>query len=309
MKPIKLLPWVISLTIAWLIGFYYNTSFGGLVGWMRKTYEQKITLAGNIKAEKRLILVGGSGVNYTFNSEYLTNKLGFPVFNMGLDGKLGLDVILPLISEQIKQGDIVLLVPEYLMLLDDDGLGTISTHFTVAINQPTLTKVSAKKFLEDTWMLGLPGLKSIVKSGVDLTTKGYFDEYYADPITPWGEPTKVWTRNSKWRPMDLPQTITPHSVESITKFKQNVEAKGGTLILSLPIIYGQTDEITMNNVRDTATKLAQIAPLIYDQKTLNVWTDSSLFAETHYHLSPQARILRSQEVIEQLQPILTQLGK
>lgn len=309
MKPTKLLPWLISLTIAWLLGFTYNVYFGGIIGWHRKAYNDKLALATNIQAEKRLILVGGSGTHYTPNSEYMEKKLGFPVINMGLDGKLGLDVIFPSVLKEIKKGDIVLAIPEYLMLLDDDGIGTISIQFSLATNQLNLINVSPKTFLDNTWMLGIPGLKSVVKSGVDLATKGYFDEYYADPITKRGDPSRTWHRKSKWWQLTIDKPVSKYSLERITKFKQEVEAKGATLILSLPIIYGSRDAETIKNVQKTADELAKIAPLIYDKETLNIWQDSSLFADTHYHLLPEARIIRSQQIIDELQPILTQLNK
>lgn len=308
MKPVKLLPWLISLSVAWSSGFVYNVYFGGLIGWHRKTYNNKVALAANIQAEKRLIFVGGSGVHYTPNSEYMEEKLGFPVFNMGLDGKLGLDVILPLALEQIKKGDIVLLIPEYLLLLDDDGIGTISFQLALATNHLNLVKLSPKEFFENIWMLGIPGLKPLVKSGVDLATKGYFDEYFSDPITKRGEPTKTWERKSKWWPMTVDQPVSEYSLKSIAKFKQDVEAKGGTLILSLPIIYGSNDDKTRENVQKTADQLAKIAPLIYDQETLNIWTDSNLFADTHYHLKPEGRIIRSQEIMKELQPRLQKIN-
>jgi hypothetical protein len=45
-------------------------------------------------------------------------------------------------------------------------------------------------------------------------------------------------------------------------------------------------------------------PLIYNPKTLNLQTDSSLFADTHEHLLPEARIRRSRELVQQLRPII-----
>jgi hypothetical protein len=309
MKPVKLLPWLIGVSVAWSLGFVYNVYHGGIIGWHRQSYHNKVALAAKIQAEKRLILVGGSGTHYTPNSQYMEGQLGFPVINLGLDGKLGMDLIFPSVLKAIKKGDIVLLIPEYLLLLDDDGLGTISVHFSVATNQTNLADVSPRKFLEDSWMLGVPGLKTFVKSGVDLATKGYFDEYYSDPLTERGDPTRTWTRKSKWWQLKVSKPVSKYALDKIAKFKQDVEAKGATLVLSLPIIYGSTDEQTIKNVQKTAAELAKIAPLIYDRETLNIWTDSSLFADTHYHLLPEAKIIRSQAIITQLQPILKEINQ
>ncbi len=197
-------------------------------------------------------------------------------------------------------------IPEYLMLEDEDGLGTISTHFAIATNKLDTVDVSTEKWLEDGWMLGLPGLNALVKSGVDLATKGKFDEYYSDPLTERGEPTKTWERNAKWWKLPVNKSITPYSVKKIQQFKQDVEAKGATLILSLPVIYGDNSEKTIKNVSQTKAELSRIAPTIYDPETLNIWTDVTPFAETHYHLKPEGRIKRTEEIVEQLKPILIQ---
>ena len=304
MKFTKLLPWLITFALSWSFGFAYNVYHGGIIGWIRKTHQNKVILAQEIETKPRLMLVGGSGMHYTVNSDYLTEKLGIEVFNMGLDGKLGLDVIFSTVLPEIRQGDIVLVIPEYLMLLDQDGIGDISVHFAVATNQPNIIDVKPKKFIEDTWMLGITGLKSLVKSGVDLSTKGKFDEYYSDPLTKRGEPTKTWERNSKWWQLTVDDTITQHSIDKIKEFQQQLNEKGATMVLSLPVIYGSTEENSLSNIQKTAQELEAIAPLIYDQDNLNVWTDVSLFAETHYHLNPEGRIKRSQDIIEQLEPIL-----
>jgi len=305
MKKIKLLfPWLISAIVFWSAGFAYNVYFGGLIGWHRKAYNNKVALASDIQAQRRLILVGGSGVQYTFNAEYMEEQLGFPVFNFGLDGQLGFDLILPITLEEIREGDIVLLIPEYLMLLDDVGTGPIAFPFALATNNLDLIEVSQKDFLENTFTLGIPGLNSLVKSAVDLTTKGHFDDYYSDPLTPRGEPTRTFLRQSPWWQMTIRRTVSDHSLKVIEEFKEDVESKGGTLILSLPIIYGDNDEQTLVNVKETAEKLAKIAPIIYDEKTLNIWTDYNLFADTHYHLKPEGRMIRSDQVIKELKPIL-----
>jgi hypothetical protein len=304
LSPLQLTPWLIALVVSWSLGFAFNVYHGGIIGWLRKAYYHKATLASQIQSNRRIILVGGSGMHYSVNAQLMEQELGIPVFNFGLDGKLGLDVIFPLVLSEIRPGDIVLAIPEYLMLEDDDGLGTISTHFAIATNQWDMVDVSAQKWLEDGWMLGIAGLNGLVKSGVDLATKGKFDEYYSDPLTERGEPTKTWKRSSKWWKLAVDKPITPYAIQKIRQFKQDLEAKGAILILSLPVIYGQDDQKTIQNVTQTKEQLSKIAPTIYDPETLNVWTDVTPFAETHYHLKPEGRIKRTQEIVEQLKPIL-----
>jgi hypothetical protein len=308
-KPLKLLPWFIAAGAAWTAGYFFNTYYGGGISWLRHTYENKIARAAEIKAPHRLLLVGGSGVHYSPNTQVLEKELGIPAFNLGLDGNLGLNVILPTVLKEVQPGDIVLLIPEYLMLLDEDGHGERSVAFSLAIGNPGLAWQSPKQFAEETWLVGLPTLKSLTKSSLDLIEKGSVDDYYTDPITNWGDPTKTFDRQGKWWKMEVEKPISPYSIQAITKFRDQVKAKGATLVLSISWIYAKTDSQTVANVQKTIAELSKIAPTVYDPKSLNLKTDSSLFADTHYHLLPEIRIIRSQQLAQQLKPVLKEIEK
>ena len=306
-KPLKLTPWIAAAGIAWSIGFVYNVIYGGELSWLRGMYWQKRAIAQSIQSSPRLLITGGSGAHYTIDSQVIEAGLGMPVVNLGLDGPIGLDVILPSVIEEVKLGDIVLLIPEYLLLLDDNGLGDRSTTFGVAIGKPGLGGIPPKQFLQDVVALGTPSLRSLAKSGVDVATKGKMTGYYSDRVSDRGDPTVVKVRQQDWWRLPINKPISLHAWERIKDFRQEVEAKGGRLVLSLPWVYGSTEEKTRNNVAMTAKELSKIAPLIYDRSSLNIKTDSSLFADTHYHLMPEGRRVRGKELVEQLTPIVDEI--
>ena len=306
-KPLKLTPWISAAGIAWSIGFVYNVIYGGELSWLRGMYWQKRAIAQSIQSSPRLLITGGSGAHYTIDSQVIEAGLGMPVVNLGLDGPIGLDVILPSVIEEVKLGDIVLLIPEYLLLLDDNGLGDRSTTFGVAIGKPGLGGIPPKQFLQDVVALGTPSLRSLAKSGVDVATKGKMTGYYSDRVSDRGDPTVVKVRQQDWWRLPINKPISLHAWERIKDFRQEVEAKGGRLVLSLPWVYGSTEEKTRNNVAMTAKELSKIAPLIYDRSSLNIKTDSSLFADTHYHLMPEGRRVRGKELVEQLTPIVDEI--
>ncbi|MCP2728970.1 hypothetical protein [Limnofasciculus baicalensis] len=302
-KPLKLTSWFAIAIAAWLVGYLYNARYGGELSWLRMMYERKIALAAQVEAPKRLLITGGSGAHYTINAKLMEEKLGIPVLNLGLDGPIGLDVILPSILGQVRKGDIVLLIPEYLILWADDGFGDRSTQFGVAIGKPGLGGIPPKQFAQETFMLGTPTLRAATKSTVDLIEKGKFTGYYSDPVDEHGDPTVTKERTGEWWELPIDKAITPHAVARITEFKKEVEARGGTLVLSLPWVYAKTDNKSVSNVKKTAGELGKIAPLIYDKESLNMQTDSNLFADTHYHLKPEARAIRAAQLVEELKEI------
>lgn len=68
----------------------------------------------------RLVVVGGSASLYGLRSGPIARSLGMPVVNLGLHAGLGLPYLLYNATRHLRSGDIVLLVPEYEMLVTDD---------------------------------------------------------------------------------------------------------------------------------------------------------------------------------------------
>ncbi|WP_008314016.1 hypothetical protein [Leptolyngbya sp. PCC 6406] len=301
---LKLLSWAAIAGITWTAGSLYNIYGGGETTWLRAMYQRKVALAEEIETPK-LLITGGSGAHYTINSDILEAELGLPVINMGIDGPVGLNLILPSVLPQVNPGDTVLLIPEYLLLSHENGLGERSGSFALATGQPFTGNIPPRQLAQEVMMLGIPSLRGMVKSATDVATLGRVTGYYDDPLTPNGDPTVEKERVGDWWKITIRQPATPHTLKRITQFREEVEARGGTLLLSLPWVYADgSDSRTQDSIRTTAEALAQIAPLVYDPKTFNIQVDVNLFADTHYHLKPEARELRSQELAQQLQPLL-----
>lgn len=304
MKPPKILSWVAVAGLAWGSGFVYNVYIGGEAHWLRGLYQNKVAIAANT-ADPKLIITGGSGAHYTINSDLLSQSLGMPVVNLGIDGPVGLDVILSSVLETVNPGDTVLLIPEYLILLDEDGYGSKSGLFGVAIGKPGIGGVPPKQLALETFQLGIPSLRWTVKSAVDLTEEGRFTGYYDGPLTGRGDPIETKQREGDWWPLTIRESASPHALKRIKQFKAEVEAKGGKLILSIPWVYGDVnDERTLKSVQQTVDDLSKIAPLLVDEKTLNIQDGPKLFADTHYHLKPEGREVRSEQLARQLKPLL-----
>ncbi len=306
MKYSRLLTWALFAAGFWSAGFIYNVYIGGYPSWLRAMYGLKITLAQEIEQPK-IIIAGGSGVQYTINSDVMEEALGMPVMNLGTNGGIGLNVLLPSIIDQVNPGDIILLIPEYPFLLDDDGLDRLSATFGLVIGRPGLGGVPPKDLAQNTLALGIPSLQALVKTGQDFVQEGRVD-YYGDPLTKRGDATIELTRQGKWWKLSIDSPVSKHTIESLHQFKKDVELRGGTLVLSLPVIYGKNDEKNLNNIQKTADALSEVAPTLYNPKTLNIESNSDLFADTHYHLKKSARIMRSQQLAEQLREKIPQFS-
>ncbi len=84
----------------------------------------------------KIVLVGGSNLAFGIDSRMIEDSLGMSVVNMGLYAKLGLKYMLAQVRPYIRQGDVVLVVPEYDQFFGDfaDGDNTLSTALLYAPN-------------------------------------------------------------------------------------------------------------------------------------------------------------------------------
>jgi hypothetical protein len=302
MSKSRLWSWALVAAGFWTAGFIYNVYIGGYPSWLRTMYNRKAALAQEIE-EPKVIIAGGSGAHYTINSDVMVAELGMPVMNLGSNGGVGLNVLLPSVIEDVKPGDIMLLIPEYPLLVDDDGVDDLSATFSFMIGQPGVGNIPVKDLVQNAMNLGIPSLNALVKTGKDIVQEGRFD-YYGDPLTQRGDATIEIPRQSEWWPMTIGKPISDYSLQRLEQFKAEVEARGGTLVLSLPWIYAKTEGKTVENIEATAEALADIAPTLYDPETLNIQGSPDLFADTHYHLKIPARVVRSQQLADELKATL-----
>jgi hypothetical protein len=305
-KHSRLWTWGLVAGGLWSIGFIYNVYIGGFPSSLRSTYKLKVELAQEIEKPK-IIIAGGSGVHYTINSDVMEKALGLPVMNFGTNGGIGLNVLLSSVIDQVSPGDIILLIPEYPLILNDNGLDRLSATFSLVIGRPGLGGVPPKELAENTLALGVPSLQALVKTGQDWIQEGRLD-YFGDPLTKRGDATIELKRSGKWWKMPIKSSITKHSIESLHQFRKDVELRGGTLVFSLPVIYGSEDEETRRNIQKTADALSEVAPTLYDPNTLNIEKNSDFFADTHYHLKIPYRVKRSQQLAKQLRDKMPQFS-
>jgi hypothetical protein len=225
----------------------------------------------------------------------MEKALGLPVMNFGTNGGIGLNVLLSSVIDQVSPGDIILLIPEYPLILNDNGLDRLSATFSLVIGRPGLGGVPPKELAENTLALGVPSLQALVKTGQDWIQEGRLD-YFGDPLTKRGDATIELKRSGKWWKMPIKSSITKHSIESLHQFRKDVELRGSE------------DEETRRNIQKTADALSEVAPTLYDPNTLNIEKNSDFFADTHYHLKIPYRVKRSQQLAKQLRDKMPQFS-
>lgn len=110
------------LTVS-LFGLIFVAIYGALVLYVfhfEHHNQEHYLYAQKIKVERmdsidspRVILLGGSSVAMGFDCRELSDSLGVNVYNMGLHASIGIRYILDAISDRLRRGDVIVIMPEY----------------------------------------------------------------------------------------------------------------------------------------------------------------------------------------------------
>src|SRR3989344_2918469 len=95
----------------------------------------------------RIILLGGSNLAYSIDSELIEKKTGYNVVNFGIGGGMGMRMMISDLKQYLKNNDIVVLSPEYIhytIMLDGSGpdlIGFISADPIILKNVTSLNQL------------------------------------------------------------------------------------------------------------------------------------------------------------------------
>ncbi|MBE9125803.1 MULTISPECIES: hypothetical protein [unclassified Coleofasciculus] len=290
------------VVLAWSFGYLGKINDGGELSWARSIYKLKAQKANKAKGSRRVLILGGSGTHFGVNAQQIEQELGIPVFNMGVHGSLGINIILDSISGQIHRGDFIVVIPEYAILEDEDGIDRMASPFGIAIGRPGLGGVPYEELAEDLLNAGNPGLKYVTKSSLDFIRQIKNPRYYSDRLNANGDPVDLKRRIVE--PAVLNIHLSAYACLRLKKFRDQLDRSEATLILALPWVYTNIDENTLVNAKKITEKLLEISPVIYDKKSFNLKNDSTLFGDTVYHLNDKGIKIRSLELAQQLKQVL-----
>lgn len=134
---------------------------GAEATWVASLYHEKTKIAHDI-VEPKVLVVSGSNALFDIDTEYLTRIIGRPAVNFGTHAGLGLTYILERAGREIRQGDIVLLTPEYELMLQNAAPNILTSNFVAFFDRGFIAE---RPFLEQLrYIFGYGILPSITET-------------------------------------------------------------------------------------------------------------------------------------------------
>ena len=249
----------------------------------------------------RLLLVGGSNLTFGVVSPMIENKFDVEVVNTAVNAGYGLKYIIDDIKPFVREGDTVLLVPEYAHFFNrtfyggEPLLGALnvapSSVKLLDHNQLLATARDAPKYSLDKFRMLL---KARIR-GVDARpyTRSSFNSH-GDVVAHWELKPKPFA-NTKL----LSGEYEPQAMQYVLDFAAFVESRGGRFSLSYPCLnqgsYSQSgDAVAKVQQEFRASGLHLVGtPARYS-------FPDQLYFDTHYHLVKEGQIRRTEYLIEDL---------
>ena len=162
-------------------------------------YVKKVALIEKTETP-RLIFIGTSSLAYDINSKQISDSLGIPVINLGLNRDIGSRYYLDDFLQYIKKGDVVVISPSYLADFIDGGKGIPDALIDLMISTQwrRVTSFDAGQLFQI--ISGVPyfclrNLMRLVKSPKNGFTTGTEHEeymYVASGFNEYGDESSHW---------------------------------------------------------------------------------------------------------------------
>lgn len=248
----------------------------------------------------RIIFIGGSNTSFGLNSQMIKDSFDVNPINMGIHASLGIKYMIDNYLENIKNEDIVVLIPEYHHFFRDINFGSKELmRIVFDVNHVKLKTLNCQQFFKI--LPYIPGYSLTKLKPKEYLETGKNVAYSVDSFNEYGDVNAHWSLES----LD----VTPFKsingkfnyavIKKIQELDVATRSKGGILLVSFPCY----QEASFNNMVDQILEVEE--ELI--KSNLNVIGTSgkykmpdSLMFDSPYHLNKKGVDHRTQLLIEDI---------
>lgn len=131
-------------------------------------YDVKMALLDSIPSP-RIVFVGDSNLAFGLDSHRISDSIGLPVVNTALHAGIGLKLIIDDVFPRLREGDIVIIAPEYSHFFGS-AYGESDTMGLLIF----ITDKGKRKLLNNRqWGKAINGLNAVVGTSIKVCIKGY----------------------------------------------------------------------------------------------------------------------------------------
>ncbi|NLK94925.1 MAG: hypothetical protein GX275_07010 [Clostridiales bacterium] len=290
---------LITISIIIMAGFRNDTFVSGIT---LKIDLVKTTMDSD---KKRIILIGGSNVVYGINSELIESKLNneYEVINFGLHAGAGLKYYLDIVTPYTKEGDIIIILPEYEHYFNDSFYGSDALAEMIEFYPPGIFTLSIEQYKAIGEKMNVylfdDKIKRILKNNKETPSDKMFNEH-CDLISHLGKEGKEISGRDKI--LHGERTYNSAVIPYIDSFAEEMDQKGAKVVYDFPPIpENRYIEETYYFIHDKLKNELDV-DIIGDKEDYTY--PVSYFYDTGYHLNTIGREIRSNQLAEDIENYL-----
>ncbi len=266
-------------------------------------------------ASPKIVLVGGSGVSSGIDSTVISNAFQRPVVNMSVNAGMGIPFMLNEVREALREGDVVVLIPEYkLMLLHDSFRGGNALVRVVLEFDPASRRYMTPRMWWDifpaivshAYDLGThpgrifpPRKKTLERAAERLRNNPYSTNFInaaGDAYGHWDLPQKT----IKPDVYDWPDAaLTPAAGRALAGFKREMEARGVMVVFLPPAFEERSYRASVPAITSLTNGLAACG-MAYDAPPERYVLPDAWFYDSPYHPLRAGVEYRTRRMVEDI---------
>jgi hypothetical protein len=265
----------------------------------------------------KIILVGGSNLAFGIDSKEMEDSLGLRVVNMGLYAKLGLKYMLAQVRPYIRQGDVVVVVPEYDQFYGDyaNGDNTLNTALLYApadripdfIRSYSIVDVVLRPRVENARRSFLKAAAAAIgrenqffpPDTNPVYNRRSFNQY-GDVVSHLGKKPPHDPDSIFVKPLPPLKDFNRHTLEDLNSIGDKAKEESAHAYFMWPSYIDRSYAINVAAIDSLQRKLTGGMRMPLVGTASDFVYPGRLFFDTRYHLNSEGRQLRTLKMIEVL---------
>jgi len=256
--------------------------------------------------DPKIIIVGGSGAGHSIDSKMIAQQTGLETVNMGLFAQFGLHYLLEEIMNDVKQGDLVVLTPEYHQLYYFFN-GWRGFNELIFVYPQALFQLKTKAQYE-TILRSFPRFYRRKINSIDVNVllpakKDTLYNEYGDYVAHLKDTTNhdIAKLNLFHDFVDMSNmNVYPKAIDIINEYSKKIADKGAFLVFSYPTIPDKQFSENTQKIRDVEMVIEELGDFeVINTPNLETQPVSD-FHDTVYHLNKEGRLKRTSRLINEI---------
>lgn len=256
----------------------------------------------------KIIFIGGSNLVMGLDSPRVEQAIGLPVVNMGVNAGLGLRFMLNQVKSNLRQSDLVVIVPEYEQFYGHLNGSTTLIEVLTFFPQAIVFLDSAEQYamIAGEFPVFAQGMLNNLLGNLRpregfVATRQSFNSH-GDIITHLDAPSVDVTNYVLLT--DKEQIINPETIRVLNDFDEYAKRVGARVFIIFPPIPEKQARENRAQIDDVYNRLRQQSNVTILGTPSDFVFPLNYFFDTVYHLNRQGRDARTQKVIEMLKPVM-----